>query len=78
MWCDLLGIKLNGSKTKTMIVSRLRTIYPQSTPLTLDLDRPVLKEFTDLDIIGLTFDAMMTFDATLCFHCCSSEAWYHE
>ena len=26
-WCDL---KLNASKTKTMIVSRLRTMHPQS------------------------------------------------
>ena len=29
-WCDLWGIKLNASKTKTMIVSRSRTMYPQS------------------------------------------------
>ena len=25
-WCDLLGMKLNASKTKTIIVSRSRTI----------------------------------------------------
>ena len=29
-WCDLWGMKLNASKTKIMIVSRLRTIHPQS------------------------------------------------
>ena len=29
-WCDLWGMKLNASKTKTMIVSRSRTILPQS------------------------------------------------
>ena len=28
-WCDLLGMKLYASKTKTMIVSRSRTIHPQ-------------------------------------------------
>ena len=28
MWCDLWGMKLNESKTKTMIVSRSRTIIP--------------------------------------------------
>ena len=28
-WCDLGGMKLNVSKTKTMIVSRSRTIHPQ-------------------------------------------------
>ena len=29
-WCDLWGIKLNVSKTKTMIVSRSGTMHPQS------------------------------------------------
>ena len=29
-WCDLLGMKLNPSKIKTMIVSRSRTMHPQS------------------------------------------------
>ena len=28
-WCDLSGMKLNASKTKTMIVSRSRTMHPQ-------------------------------------------------
>ena len=27
-WCDLWGMKLNGSKTKTMIVSKPRTMHP--------------------------------------------------
>ena len=26
-WCDLWGMKLNASKTKTMIVSRSRTMH---------------------------------------------------
>ena len=34
-WCDLYGMKLNASKTKTMIVSRSRTMYPQSPALTI-------------------------------------------
>ena len=29
-WCDLWGMKLNASKTKTMIVSRSLTMHPQS------------------------------------------------
>ena len=29
-WCGLLGMKLNTSKTKTMIVSRSRTMHTQS------------------------------------------------
>ena len=32
-WCDLWGIKLNASKTETMIVLRSRTMHPQSPPL---------------------------------------------
>ena len=27
-WCDLWGMKLNDSKTNTMIVSRSRTMHP--------------------------------------------------
>ena len=34
-WCDRWGMKLNASKTKTMIVSRSRTMHPQSPTLTI-------------------------------------------
>ena len=34
-WFDLWGMKLNTSKTKTMIVSRSRTMRPQSPALTI-------------------------------------------
>ena len=34
-WGDLWGMKLNASKTKTMIVSRYRTMHPQSPSLTI-------------------------------------------
>ena len=62
-WCDLLGMKLNASKTKTMIVSRSRTMHPQSTPLTIG--GTVLKESDDLVILGVTFDSKMTFEKHL-------------
>ena len=29
-WCELWGMKLNASKTKTLIVLRSRTMHPQS------------------------------------------------
>ena len=48
-WCDLWGIKLNASKTKTMIVSRSRTMHPQSPALTIG--GTVLKESDDLVIL---------------------------
>ena len=54
-WCDLWRMKLNVSKTKTMVVSRSRTMHPQSPPLTID--GTVLKESDDLDILGVRFDS---------------------
>ena len=62
-WCDLWGIKLNASMSKTMIVSRSCTIHPQSPPLTID--GTVLKESDDLDILGVTFDSKLTFEKHL-------------
>ena len=62
-WCDVWGMKLNSSKTKTMIVSRSRTMHPQSPPLTID--GTVLKESDDLDILGVTFDSKLTFEKHL-------------
>ena len=49
-WCDLWGMKLNATKTETMIVSRSRTMHPHSPPLTIG--RTVLKESDDLVILG--------------------------
>ena len=56
-------MKLNASKTKSMIVFRSRTVHPLLTPLTLD--ETVLKESADLVILGVTFDAKMTFEKPL-------------
>ena len=62
-WCDLWGMKLNACKTKTMIVSRSRTMHPQSPLLTID--GTGLKESDDLDIFGVTFDSKLTFEKHL-------------
>ena len=43
-----------------MIVSRSCTVHPQLTPLTLD--KSMLKDSADLIILGVTFDAKMTFE----------------
>ena len=51
-YCDLWGMKLNASKTKTMIVSRSRTMHPQAPPLTIG--GMVLKESDDLVILVVT------------------------
>ena len=57
-------MKLNASKTKTMIVSRSRTMHPQSPPLTIG--GTVLKESDDLLILGVTFDSKIPFEKHLC------------
>ena len=61
--CYLWGMKLNASKTKTMIVSRSRTRHPQPPPLTID--DTVLKESVDLDILEVTFDSKLTLEKRL-------------
>ena len=48
------------SKTKTMIVSRSRTMHPLPPPLSID--GTVLKESVDLDILRMTFDSKLTFE----------------
>ena len=62
-WCDLWGMKLNANKAKTMIVSRSRSMHPQSPPLTIG--RTVLKESDDPVILGVKFDSKMTFEKHL-------------
>ena len=62
-WCDLCGMKLNASKTKTMIVSRSCTMHPQSPALPIGGTVP--EESDDLVILGVTFDSRMTFDTYL-------------
>ena len=51
------------SKTKTMIVSRSRTMYPQSP--SLSIGGTVLKESDDLVMLGVIFDSKLTFEKHL-------------
>ena len=62
-WCDLWRKKLNASKTKTMIVSRSRTMHPQLR--SLSIGGTVLKDSDDLVIMVVTFDSKMTFEKHL-------------
>ena len=62
-WCGLWGMKVNSSKTKTMIVSRSRTMHAQSPTLTIG--RTVLKESDDLFVLEVTFHSKMTFEKHL-------------
>ena len=60
--CDRWGMKLNASKSKTIIVSRSSTMHPQSPPLTSG--GIVLKGSDDV-IFGVTFDSKMAFEKHL-------------
>ena len=60
-------MKLYASKKKTMIVSRSRTMHPQSPPLIIG--GIVLKESDDLVILEVTFDSKMTFEKHLSSVC---------
>ena len=62
-WCDLWGMKSNANKTKTVIVSRSRTMLPPSPPLTVG--GTVLKESDDFFILGVTFHSKLTFEKHL-------------
>ena len=56
-------MKLNASKTKTMIACWSLTMRLQSLPLTID--GTVLKESDDLVILGVTYDSKMTVEEHL-------------
>ena len=76
-WYDLWGMKLNASKTMIKIVSRSRTMHPQTPALTIG--RTVLKEYDDLVKLGVIFDSKMTFGKHLgCFQSSFSTDWCLE
>ena len=55
-WCDISEMKLNASKTKTMIVSRSRRMHPHSPvspPITIL--GTVVKEADHLHKLGVTY-----------------------
>ena len=59
-WFDHWGMKLNASKTMSMIVYRSRTMHPQS--LALVIGGTVLEDSDYLVMWGVTFDSNMTFE----------------
>ena len=76
-WCNLWGMKLNASLTKTMVVSLSRTMHPPSSPLTIG--GTVLMKSDDLVIFGVTFDSQMTFEKhLLSVSRAVSQTWYLE
>ena len=60
--CGVWGMKLNASKTNTLVVSRSCTICYESTLFALTLDEIELKESADFVILGVPYDAKMTLE----------------
>ena len=76
-WCDLWGIKLNTSKTKTMIVSLSHTMHPQSPPLSIG--GTVFEVSDDLAMLGdIWFQTELWEASLLCFWSSFSKTWYLE
>ena len=58
-----LGNEINESKSKTLIVSRSRSMHPQSPPFAIG--GTALKESDDLVIFGMSFNSKLTFEKHL-------------
>ena len=62
-WCNRWGMKLNSTKTKTLLVSRSRTNEPPHPPLCVG--NTLLAESEFLTILGVTYDPHLTFEKHL-------------
>ena len=59
-WCHRSGMSLNVGKTKSMTISRSRTMLPCFPDITLN--GSTLKETSELTILGVIFDPKLTFE----------------
>ena len=59
-WCNLWGMRLNPTKTQSMIVSRSRTVFPPHPDLLVGSTSLNSCEF--FKILGVTFDSKFTFE----------------
>lgn len=62
-WCKFWGMKLNASKTQSLIVSRSRTVIPIHPDLVID--DVVLQTCMSFKILGIIFDSKFTFEQHL-------------
>ena len=62
-WCDMWDMRINCTKTQSMTFGRSRTLHPPHDPLTLN--GSVLSESSSLRILGVLFDAKLTFEPHL-------------
>ena len=62
-WCLQWGMKLNPNKSKEMIVSRSRTLFPEHPNLLIN--RVIINRADQLKLLGVTLDSKLTFEAHL-------------
>ena len=63
-WCNLWGIRMNPTKTRSMIVSRSRTIIPAHSDLFVGNTSLNLRD--SFRIFGFMFDNKFTFKRHIC------------
>ena len=59
-WCKFWGMKLNATKTQSLIISRSRTLVPNHPDLSID--DVVLQTCASFKILGIMFDNKFTFE----------------
>ena len=59
-WCIQRRVELNSSKTKSILFSRSRTVYPEHPVLSLDDTR--IDDVEKLRLLGVTFDSKVSFE----------------
>ena len=62
-WCDLWGMRLNPSKSRSLVISRSRTLFPSHPDLVVDGD--IIGNCSSLKLLGVTLDAKLSFEEHL-------------
>ena len=60
-WCVQWGMKLNPNKSKEIIVSRSRTLFPEH-PIVL-INGVIINRANQLKLLGVTLDSKLTFES---------------
>ena len=59
-WCERWGMRLNPSKSRSLIISRSRTLLPQHPVLNIGNDS--ITDSSTLKLLGVTLDSKLTFE----------------
>jgi len=62
-WCDRWGMAVNPDKTKALIISRSRTVYPAFPDLVLG--GAIVEIVHELKLLGILLDSKLTFESQI-------------